>query len=459
VLRARDDSWFACLRAREFSRLDRSGEAYLDYTGSALYAESQVRTHLELLTDSVLGNPHSQSVASLRSTELIEDARRLTLAFFSADPTEYEVIFTANASGAIRLVAESFPFRSGSRFVLSADNHNSVNGIREYASARGAQIAYVPLDGELRLDGAGDSLTGTMAPSLFAFPAQSNFSGVQHPLGLIERAQRAGYTVLLDAAAFAPTNPLALDAVHPDFVVLSFYKMFGYPTGVGALIARREALTMLHRPWFAGGTVEFVSVQHRTHMGKSGAEGFEDGTPSFASIGALAAGLELLGGAGMEDVKRRVGRLTGKLLASLAALRHDDGRPMTRVYGPADCSARGGTVAFNVLDRGAQAVPYQRIEEMALTSGVSIRGGCFCNPGAAERAFGFPPTGSAACLDRAGREGFSVERFAECLGSGVAVGAVRASLGLASNETDIARLVEVIRSYDADTRRPVLAAS
>jgi selenocysteine lyase/cysteine desulfurase len=449
VLSARNDSWFACLRAREFSRLDRSGEAYLDYTGSALYAESQVRTHLELLTDSVLGNPHSQSVASLRSTELIEDARRLTLEFFRADPAEYEVIFTANATGAIRLVAESFPFRSGSRLVLSADNHNSVNGIREYAGARGAETAYAPLDDELRLDGAEDLLTGTMAPSVFAFPAQSNFSGVQHPLGLIETAQRAGYRVLLDAAAFVPTNPLALDVVHPDFVVLSFYKMFGYPTGVGALVARREALDMLHRPWFAGGTVEFVSVQHRTHMWKSGAEGFEDGTPSFASIGALAAGLELLGGAGMEDVKRRVGRLTGKLLANLAALRHDDGGPMTRVYGPADCHARGGTVAFNVLDREGHAVPYQRIEEMALRSGVSIRGGCFCNPGVAERAFGFPSSASAACMDRARREGFSVEGFAECLGGGVAVGAVRASLGLASNEADIGRLVEVIRSSAA----------
>jgi selenocysteine lyase/cysteine desulfurase len=118
------------------------------------------------------------------------------------------------------------------------------------------------------------------------------------------------------------------------------------------------------------------------------------------------------------------------------------------VYGPADCRARGGTVAFNVLDREGQAVPYQRIEEMALTSGVSIRGGCFCNPGAAERAFGFPASASAACMDRARREGFSVERFAACLGGGVAVGAVRASLGLASNEADIARLVSVVREFN-----------
>ena len=440
----RDAEWFEALRAREFARLDRSGEAYLDYTGSALYAESQVRGHLEYLADSVLGNPHSQSVASLRSTEHIEDARRLTLAFFAADPAEYEVIFTANASGALRLVGEAFAFGHGSRLVLSSDNHNSVNGIREIALARGAEVRYAQLDDELRLEGEERLLTRVTAPSLFAYPAQSNFSGVQHPLGLVEGAHRAGYAVLLDAAAFVPTNALRLDEVHPDFVALSFYKMFGYPTGVGALIVRREALAALRRPWFAGGTVEFVSIQNRTHMFKAGAEGFEDGTPNFGAIAALPAGFELLGGIGMDNVKSRMGQLTTMLLAELSALRHSTGRSMTTIHGPADGRARGATVAFNVMDRYGRVVPYQRVEQQALASGVSIRGGCFCNPGAAERAFGFPAAETSACMERARREGFSVEAFAECLGGETAVGAVRASLGIASNERDIQRLLAVV---------------
>jgi selenocysteine lyase/cysteine desulfurase len=440
----RDAAWFAALRAREFSRLDRSGEVYLDYTGSALYAESLVRTHLEQLAGSVLGNPHSQNVASLRSTEIIEDARRRTLEFFSADPGEYEVVFTANASGAFRLVGEAFPFSGGSRFVLSPDNHNSVNGIRELAHARGATVSYARLDTELRLEGEERLLTRPTAPSLFAFPAQSNFSGVQHPLGLVDAAQRAGYSVLVDAAAFVPTNVLRLDVVRPDFVALSFYKMFGYPTGVGALIARREALAALERPWFAGGTVEFASTQHRTHMLKAGAEAFEDGTPNFAAIAAVPAGLDWLGDIGMEQVKRHVTQHTTMLLAELAALRHANGQSMTRVYGPADGRARGGTVAFNVLDRFGRTIPYQRVEQKALEHGVSIRGGCFCNPGAAEWAFGFPPKETLACMDRARRDGFSVESFASCLGSDVAVGAVRASLGVATNHADIARLIEVV---------------
>ena len=75
--------------------------------------------------------------------------------------------------------------------------------------------------------------------NLFAYPAQSNFSSVLHPLEWIERAHANGWDVLVDAAAFAPTNPLGLSKYKPDFVPLLFYKIFGYPTGIGALLACR----------------------------------------------------------------------------------------------------------------------------------------------------------------------------------------------------------------------------
>src|SRR4051812_45806235 len=130
--------FFRALRAREFRRLDEQGQVYLDYTGSALYAESHVAAHAELLRGSLFGNPHSDSPASRASTDAVERARAAVLRFFDADPAEYAVIFTANASGALRLVGEAFPFAPGSRCVLSTDNHNSVNGIREFAARRGA---------------------------------------------------------------------------------------------------------------------------------------------------------------------------------------------------------------------------------------------------------------------------------------------------------------------------------
>ena len=134
------------LRRREFSRIDEQGHIYLDYTGGCLYPASLVRDHADMLQRLALGNPHSQNPTSLAATRLVEQARTDVLRYFDADPDEYIVIFAANASAALKLVAESYPFGPGGRFVLTADNHNSVHGIREYARARGATLTYIPLD-------------------------------------------------------------------------------------------------------------------------------------------------------------------------------------------------------------------------------------------------------------------------------------------------------------------------
>ena len=432
---------FARLRRREFARLDREGHAYLDYTGSALYATSHVRAHARFLTSAVLGNPHSANPASLASTRWIERAREKVLEFFRADLAEYDIVFTANASAAIKLVGESYPFGARAALVRTADNHNSVNGLRCWAERAGAPVHTVPLDGELRAHDPIDWLRRAEG-GLFAYPAQSNFSGVRHPLAWVDSARAAGYDVLLDAAAFAPTSPLRLDSVRPDFVCLSFYKMFGYPTGVGALIARRDALARLRRPWFAGGTVKFVSVQNGLHRLRDGAEAFEDGTPDFLAISALPAGLRLLEHIGLETIRRRVERLTARLIAGLAGLRHPGGAPRVRIYGPASLEERGGSVAFNVLAQDGTVLPFWQVEADAARVGVSVRGGCFCNPGAAEHALGIPAERSAACLRESG-EDFTPAAFADCLGGGP-VGAVRASVGIATVPRDIDRLIGLL---------------
>ena len=178
---ASDEAYFDELREREFSRLARADEAYLDYTGSALYTDSQVRAHAALLADGLFGNPHSEHRASRASTAVIDEARRRALAWLDADEESYDVCFTANATAAIKLVAESYLFGPDVPLVLTADNHNSVNGMREYAARRGSRVFYLPLDEQLRLaDPVGRLGRLRRQSGLLAFPAQSNFSGVQH---------------------------------------------------------------------------------------------------------------------------------------------------------------------------------------------------------------------------------------------------------------------------------------
>ena len=446
------DDVIADLRRREFARLDAARVAYLDYAGAALYADSQIASHAARLGGLVLGNPHSEHDASLASTEIIERARKHVRRFFDAGD-EYVVCFTANASAAIKLVAEAYPFGADAPLVLTADNHNSVNGMREYARRAGAAVEYLPLNASLRLDSPERRLAeagpafgprGNRSAPLFAFPAQSNFSGVQHALSLIYTAQSLGYRVLLDAAAFVAAHPLSLRTHPADFVAISFYKMFGYPTGVGALLARRDALASLRRPWFAGGTIDYASVQLQRHQMRPLHEAYEDGTPNFLDIAAIEDGLALIDAVGLARIAGHTSELAQVLIDGLTALRHSTGEALARVYGVGD--DRGATVTFNVLDREGRPVPFGLVEHRANGARVQLRGGCFCNPGAAEAAFGFDARQMAGCLDALGAD-FSIPRLQQCVGRDVAVGAVRASIGLANNRRDIERCLDVVASF------------
>src|SRR5208282_2393566 len=214
-----------------------------------------------------------------------------------------------------------------------------------------------------------------------------------------------------------------------------------YPTGVGCLIARREALGRLRRPWFAGGSVYIASVQAGWHTPAAGEARFEDGTVSFLQIPDVTSGLSWVNGIGIDLIHQRVMCLTGWLLGRLAGLRHGNGEPMARIYGPAGTRDRGGTVAFNLLDPGGRVVDERAVARDTSAAGISVRTGCFCNPGAGERAFGL------GRRDLRGTRGFlrpdlrTVDDYLGLTGlpSG---GAVRVSLGLASNLADVERFLD-----------------
>jgi molybdenum cofactor sulfurtransferase len=447
------------LRATEYARLDALGQIYLDYTGGGLYAASQIHDHLRLLSGRVFGNPHSINPTSQAMTELDEQARAFVLSFFNASPDEYTVIFTPNASGALRLVGESYPFAPDGHLLLSVDNHNSVNGIREFARAKGAPISYAPLESaELRTDETallsllttakrkGHSFFRTSrgtGHSLFAYPAQSNFTGVQHPLTWIKEAQDNGWDVLLDAASFVPCNRLDLSRWHPDFVPISFYKMFGYPTGVGCLLARKKTLAKLQRPWFAGGTINTASVQGDWHVMAEGEAAFEDGTINYLSLPAVEIGLRHLASIGMETIHTRIMCLTGYLLETLQLMRHRNGAPLVQIYGPRTTARRGGTIALNILTPEGRIVDERLIDRRAAHARISLRTGCFCNPGAAEAAFGIT---KQLLRERVNKPATNLDEYIAALGMQSA-GAIRVSLGLVSNLADVHHLVQFVQSF------------
>src|SRR5688572_16049466 len=437
------------LRASDYARLDSGEHIYLDYTGGGIYAESQIQKHQKLLHENVYGNPHSSNPTSITATHLVESAREYILKFFHADPDEYLAIFTSNASGALKLIGESYPFSKG-RYLLTFDNHNSVNGIREFAHARGGEVTYIPVMlPEMRVDAR--QLNVELArPSknghnLFAYPAQSNFSSVKHPLEWIEKAQSHGWDVLLDAAAYVPTSKLDLGKVKPDFVPISFYKIFGYPTGLGALIARKSALAKLHRPWFAGGTITVASVQTEKYYLADGAPAFEDGTLDYLNIPAIEIGLKHIESIGYDVIGERVKTLTGWLLQNLTDMKHSTGERLVRLFGPNSMEGRGGAITVNFYDKNGKAFDHRFIESEANKVNISLRTGCFCNPGAGEIALGISRVELDVCFTSPEHEDkMTIDDFRLCI-DGKSSGAVRISVGMVTNFNDVQAFLSFAR--------------
>ena len=461
------DGALAELRRLEYARLDEGDQIYLDYTGGGLYAASQIEAHAELMRAQVLGNPHSNSPASLASTGLVERARSVVREFFNAPPDDYLCVFTANASAALRLVGESYRFAPGSTFALTADNHNSVNGIREFARRKGAEVIYVPVTPpELRVDRTAMSRVLRAAQpgarNLLAFPAQSNFSGVQHRLDLVGEAHAAGWDVLVDAAAFAPTSRFDVARVRPDFATFSFYKIMGFPTGVGCLLMRRDRAGVLSRPWFAGGTITIASVAGGGHYLRRDEAAFEDGTVDYLNLPAVTTGLQHISRVGLGAIHRRASCLTGWLLDALDGLRHQGGRRLVTIHGPGGTTERGGTVTFSMHDRNGQPIDDLRVEQLANRGGISLRTGCFCNPGASEAAHRLGPEHMRQWFGRAEPVSYPELRDRIRIEHGRLPSAIRISVGVATNFADAYRFLCFLQGFVdrsvAEIDQPAFAA-
>ena len=435
-----NDVFFENLRKREFARLDQQCHVYLDYTGGNLYPESLVDMHHLFLKKFVFGNPHSTNPASQSSEKLVTEARQRVLDFFNAP--EYYCIFTNNASGALQIVGECYPFSAASHLLLTTDNHNSVNGIREYCRNKGGNFTYAPMNHEdLSIDEA-ELIRQLYSHDdkehrLFAYPAQSNVSGVQHSLSWIEKAQNHGWDVLLDAAAFVPTSKLDLSIYRPDFVSLSFYKMFGYPTGIGCLLARRSTFDKLRKPSFAGGTITLSAVKFSRYFLKTGHERFENGTINYLNIPAITNGLNFISKIGMNNINRRVKELSRLILDGLPALRHDNGLPLVRLYGPSSAENRGGNFLMNFFDVQGRQYPFQYVEQLANKEMISCRTGCFCNPGIDELNHEL----SAEQLKKYFTSRDHGDYYDFINFTGQLRGAVRISIGLATIKADIEKFI------------------
>lgn len=197
------------------------------------------------------------------------------------------------------------------------------------------------------------------------------------------------WLVILDAAAYVPTNKLDLSKYKPDFISISFYKMFGWPTGIGALIVRNQHIPLLaiRKHYFGGGTVTVATGNLHFHLRpkESCYTSFEDGTLSFLSIFAIKTGLKRLEELDINNISEHVYSLTRYLYEELSILKHDNGKQLIEIYGNhkfKDKNKQGGIVTINIRDIKGNYFGYYQVQNQFSKAKIHVRTGCFCNPGA-----------------------------------------------------------------------------
>ncbi|GIL77285.1 hypothetical protein Vretifemale_6749, partial [Volvox reticuliferus] len=367
-----------------------------------------------------------------------------------------------------------------------------------YVRALGAPMTAAGAADGARAVGAGVA-AGSPTWHLLALPAECNFTGDREALvDIVRHVQRYGiagvassskeaeataeddgcgdgpgrWLVLLDAAKACATAPPDLSTVPANFVVLSYYKIFGHPTGLGALVVRKDSIGLLAagKSYFGGGTVEVAVADQLYHVRRNGAPGLEDGTPPFTSVVAARHGFNFLHSlGGLPAVHHHSCCLARWLVARLAAMRHANGAPVAVIYGrwcaaaaaaaaaaaTAGTSAvgaavaslpdHGPTVSFNLLRPDGSWVGHAEVARLAAMHGLHLRTGCFCNPGACAQWLGL----SAEDVIRHHRAGH-VCWDEHDLVDGRPTGAVRVSLGAASSFTDVYALLKLVRRYFVD---------
>ncbi|XP_011012128.1 PREDICTED: molybdenum cofactor sulfurase isoform X6 [Populus euphratica] len=300
------------------------------------------------------------------------------------------------------------------------------------------------------------------AYNLFAFPSECNFSGLRFSLDLANLIKenserilegspfgkyvRGHWIVLLDAAKGCTTCPPDLSKYAVDFVVISFYKLFGYPTGLGALVVQNDAARLMKKTYFSGGTVAASFADMDFVRRREGIEEhFEDGTISFLSIASIRHGFKILNSLTPSMMSRHIAALTMYVKKMLLGLRHENEANVCIIYeghtSKLVCHESGSIVSFNLKRPDGSWFGYSEVEKLASLSGIQLRTGCFCNPGACAKYLGLSHLDLLSNLE-AGHVCWDDNDIIQ----GKLTGAVRVSFGYMSTYEDAKKFIDFITS-------------
>jgi cysteine desulfurase / selenocysteine lyase len=358
--------------AAEFPVLRRTFDGhpltYLDSAATSQTPQPVIDAMTRYYTESRASIHRGVYPLAVEATDLYEGARRRIAQWLGSTPEE--TIFAANATAAINLVAYTWGRQNvgrGDLVVLTEmEHHSNIVPWQILCQDREAELAYVPVqsDGKLDLD-ALDTLLAR-GPKLVALVHVSNVLGTINPVPAItERAHEAGAVVLVDGTQAVPQLPVDLRAIDADFYAWTGHKAYG-PTGIGVLHGRRALLEEM--PPFIGGGHMIRTVAANESTWTDLPWKFEAGTSQIAEAVGLGAAVDWIEAVGIERIRDHEQDLVAEALQRLASE-----IPELTIHGPLDAAERGALVSFSL----AGAHPHD-VGEILGRTGVCVRAGHHC---------------------------------------------------------------------------------
>ncbi|KAG6855574.1 hypothetical protein H0H87_000809 [Tephrocybe sp. NHM501043] len=483
-------SSFIDLLATEYPALHTSELVHLDHAASPPPPTSAIAALTLTLSTNLYLNPHSHAPTRQEIDVMRSRIMEVLFCLKQQDQANWDLVWTSGASASLKIVAEHFswsPRRAKYRYLK--ESHTSLVGIRACALAGGAEVESLDLDAFLSPLCSEDDPTNFV---LHAYPAQCNVTGSRlglHPtvaLSRILERRRGQHAVLVDAAAYLSTSPLDLSTVSyedaPDFIVGSFYKIYGHPTGLGFLLIKRSTahlLTSSKDTYFGGGAIEALSVSSPYWVHPRGSkdttaslgvvhERFENGTISYLSIVALGCAIDAhqklfnpcISSTHLDSCSslRAVGKHTHHLadLArnSMTSLRHWDGSPLVRIYkgeGSGRWEDDGPAIAFTLYTpptsrKGSpRPIGHTHLLNLATLANIQLRTGGLCNTGVLARVSGLDDREFKELWEEGRVCGDAVEFGGNAQDK--LLGLARISFGACSSVQDVERFIDFLKRY------------
>lgn len=536
------------IRAQEYYHLTFANHTCLDYLGIGLFSYPQLQKRDSLTNQTTAsssfsrpyssppqvldipffglsyktGNLKTQLLHGRQDSGLESTMRKKIMSFLNISENDYCMVFTANKTSAFKLLSESYPFQSNKRLLTVYDyKSDAVDSMINCSAKKGAEIMSAEFSWpRLRIQSAKlrkmveSSRKKKKKRGLFVFPLHSRMTGARYPYMWLNIAQENGWHILVDACALGPKDmdSFGLSLFRPDFLVCSFYKVFGEnPSGFGCLFVKKSTALLLETSTSSGmvnlipterlfrsvdessGTDNEVEEQQkemaspsiisrnlsvpsqsgRLERGETYENQHEEITAKLKEIEIETLeseraieifqhgngrgsselecrGLDQVDSLGLTMISNRARCLINWLVNALMKLRHPntEGIHLVRIYGPKIKFDRGPAIAFNVYDWKGEKIEPVLVQKLADRSNISLSYGFLHNIWFADKY----QDEKEKFIERKGNETKGIagnKKQDKSTDGGITV--VTAALGFLANFQDVYRIWAFVAQFlDAD---------